>query len=362
MRLQIVRAKVLPIGVDLGHYTVKLAQLRSGVHKLQLLATGSAEIPPPCRSDPTARLNALGTGVRKILKSGPFKGRRAVLSLPAEATFVHNVKLPKMPADRVGPALEIELQGKLPYPVADAVIRHIVAGETYVDGEPREEVIVVSAARGLLNTYLQMARAAKLDVLAVNVEPCAIVDCFSRLFRRATDMARTILMIDLGAVTTQVVLSHGNHITFARNLKTGCEHLDQAIADSMQISVEQAHKLRLDLLYSGSDGPAGAELYHLLDRALDALAGELTQCLRYYESVFRNETIERVIFVGGGAYDTRLCEALAKRLNLPAQIGDPLVRVERMNGAKMWLEMDRRDPQPDWSVAVGLSLGAAEAA
>ncbi len=64
-----------------------------------------------------------------------------------------------------------------------------------------------------------------------------------------------------------------------------------------------------------------------------------------------------MIFLGGQAYDKRLCQAIAQRLNLPAQIGDPLAQIERHAGSGMAAGLDRREPQPDWAVAIGLSLG-----
>jgi Tfp pilus assembly PilM family ATPase len=67
--------------------------------------------------------------------------------------------------------------------------------------------------------------------------------------------------------------------------------------------------------------------------------------------------VERAIFVGGQAFDKPLCQALARRLNLPAQIGDPLVRIKRSKEATDRLNLDWRQPQPAWAVAVGLSLG-----
>jgi Tfp pilus assembly PilM family ATPase len=80
--------------------------------------------------------------------------------------------------------------------------------------------------------------------------------------------------------------------------------------------------------------------------------------VRYYESVFRNQGIERSIFVGGQAYDRRLCQMIARKLNLPAQIGDPLVRISRSEAATLTGD----DPQPNWAVAIGLSLGGEEEA
>ena len=362
MALKIIRGKSLPIGVDLGSSAVKLAQLRVTGENIELLAAGTAQVPVYCRENLDERLEFLSQNIRKIIKSNPFKGRHCVLSLPAEATFVHHVKIPRLTAEEIPFALQQELQGKLPYGVDDAVIRFVVAGEAYGEGDPKQEVIVICVARPVLDRYLAMARRAKLDVLGVGIESCAVVECFSRLFRRGTDTARTILYIDLGAATTQVAMAHGPQMVFSRNLFIGQEQLDKAIAEAMHISSEQAHAMRLDLLKGMKDGPAEDELYRLLENQLDVLAGELTKCLRYYESVFRNQSVERAIFVGGGAYDKRLCQLIAQRLNLPAQVGDPLVRVKRVEGAGMGMGMDRREPQPDWAVAVGLSLGAAQAA
>jgi hypothetical protein len=39
-----------------------------------------------------------------------------------------------------------------------------------------------------------------------------------------------------------------------------------------------------------------------------------------------------------------------------AQVGDPLVRVKHAEGG-VEMGIDRRQPQPGWAVAVGLSMG-----
>lgn len=360
--LQIIKARALPIGIDLGCSSVKIAQLQFTKDNLVLLAAGAAEIPPEHRKDPAQRLEFLCEEISQILATHGFKGRQCVLSLPAEDTFVQHIKMPKLDPDETARTLPAELQGKLPYPVGDAIVRHIVAGETYCDGQTKQEVIAVATAKSTMDAYLRMARRAKLNPIGVNVEACAIVECFSRLFRRSTDSARTILFVDLGAASTQAVLSQGENIAFARNLAMGANQLNEDIACRMGITAEQAQALRRDLLKEDHDPAKTDDLYKLMDDRMDAIAGELTKCLRYYESVFRNQTIERAIFLGGGAYDKRLCQSIAQRLNLPAQIGDPFLQVKRVNGAGLDIGLDLHCPQPNWAVAVGLSLGASRAA
>ena len=358
MGLKIIKGAAFPIGVDLGSSKVKMAQLRDGPQGLELLAAGSAELPQ--ESLPfDRRAELLTESIRTVLKSNEFKTRSCVLSLPADATFVHHIKIPKVPPSEVAQAVEWELQGKLPYPPEQAIVRHIVAGDAFGEGEPKQEVIVVAAAKSTIDTCLSIARKVKLDVAAINVEPCALVECFTRLFPESGGAARTILYIDMGAVSTQVVISQGNRIVFARNLHAGGEQLDRALSEGLGIPIEQARTVRRDLAKGDPTAEAEDELVRLLDKSLDELTGELTQCMRYYESVFRNQTVERLIFLGGQAYDKRLCQAVAQRLNLPAQIGDPLVRVERAQGAGAAAGLNRHEPQPDWAIAVGLSLGAA---
>ncbi|MCK4626056.1 MAG: hypothetical protein KAV00_12140, partial [Phycisphaerae bacterium] len=77
------RVKHLPIGVDLGSSSLKMAQIEYSNKKLELLAAKSIEIPPEYHDDPDRRLGIQAENINHILKSGGFKGHKAILSLPA---------------------------------------------------------------------------------------------------------------------------------------------------------------------------------------------------------------------------------------------------------------------------------------
>ena len=358
MELSKPKGKPLPIGLDPGSSTVKAAQLITVGDKPQLLAAGSFVIPESLRKGNANRLDFMARKLPGMLKSHGFVGNECILSMPAETTFVQHVKVPKGSVAQTIANLAGELHGKLPFPADDAILRYILAGDVLLEGEPRQEVIAVAVPRATLDAYLGMARRAKLDVACVNIEPCGIVECFARLFRRASDATRTTLFIDLGTASTQVVLCTGQRLVFARNLLKGTRLFDEALVAGMGVSLDEAASLRAKVQQSSDDPAQAAEVYALMEPPLDELSDELTQCLRYYESIFRNQRIDRIVFLGGGAYDKRICQALAKRLNLPAQIGDPLLRIEPAPDTAMRIEFDRSVPQPQWAVAVGLSLGA----
>lgn len=362
MPLKIIKGKNLPIGADLGSSSVKLAQLRSVEGHHELLAADAREIPRECRTDQEQRLAFVADAIRAMQKGKTFSGRRCILSIPADMTIVQHIKMPRMKSELLPDALRAELEGKLPYPLQNAIIRHVVAGDIPGDPENKQELITFSVSRDVIEAYLAMSRRAKLDVIGVNVESCALIECFGRLFRRESDAERTILFIDMGARSTQVVFSHGHHIVFARNLEIGGEQFDGAVAEGLHVPIEQVHSLRVDMQTEGGDEINAAQIQRCLEEPIEALAIELNKCLRYYEAVFRGRPVERAIFLGGQAHDKHLCQSLARRLNLPAQIGDPLLRIKRVGEVDLFKDLDQREPQPDWAVAIGLSIGAETAA
>ena len=89
------------------------------------------------------------------------------------------------------------------------------------------------------------------------------------------------------------------------------------------------------------------------------LIGELDLCRRYYEATFQNKPVDRLIFVGGEARQRGVCLQIARELGLAAQIGDPITRMGRISDIGIETGIDRRQPQPDWAVAIGLSMGPA---
>lgn len=355
------RSDALPIGLQIGSDAVRMAQVQSRGKEMELLAIGTASLAgkdgPGGNPAAPGQAAAIAQAISELVKSKPFKGKRCVLSLPAETVFIQHVKIPKVRPEQLPQVLRMELKGKLPESYDNMVVRHVVAGDVMTDGKMQQEVIVVAAPRDVVNRYLGAAEQAGLDVVGVEVEATAVVECFWHLLRRDDDASRAVLFVHLAASHTQVVLVHGRNMVFARNLSVGGQHLDSAVADGLGISVAEARANRQEVLEGRGNAAMAAQIYRLVDTKMDEIAKEFQQCLRYYESVFKNHPVELVIFVGSLAEDKYVCQALAKRLNLPAKIGDPLLGIHRAAGTG-FESFNCRQAHPDCTIPVGLSLSA----
>ncbi len=414
-------AKANPIGVDFGSDSLRLAQVQlmpSGEYRL--FAAASADVPGRVRRDPAARIAFFVESTRDLLAQGKFRGRQAILALPAASMVVQHLRMPRLAEAELKKALPWEAKGVLPIDPSQALMRHIVAGEIYQDQEPRHEVIVLAAAQSFVTQFLAAAAKAKLDVIGMNVEPKAITDCFAAIYRRKTDAEAINLFVDIGCGSTRAMIAQQRQIFFARTIPVGGDHFTQAVAEAMKMTFEEAKLLRAKLahLSAAATAEAAAQNAHpqrheehreeqqddsadnsfaLLRSAgaatttleyaqpktavrehlaginqsqdesrrveqacaqtRDQLIEELNLCRRYYEATFPDRPVDRLIFVGGEARQRALCAHIAREMGLAAQVGDPLVRMGRISDIGVQSGIDRRQPQPNWAVAIGLSIG-----
>lgn len=394
-------AKANPIGVDFGSDCLRLAQVQVMDKEHRLIAAACADVPSHVRNDPAQRLQFFIDTTRDLLAQGNFRGREAILALPISSMYIQHLRMPRMDDAETKKALPWEARGKLPFDPNAMILRHVVAGEVYQDSEAKHEVVVMAAAKELVNQLLNSAARAKLDIVGMNVEPKAMVDCFQHIYRRKTDASATSCFVDIGSAASRAVIARGGKILFARIVPIGGNHLNRAVASALHLSVEEAKLLRIQLgaktaepedpqtkrnlnetavsednsfavlpqeeqrtdnLAVATRQTATPQMEHVEQACrepVSRLVEELDMCRRYYETTFPNAPVDRLIFIGGEARQRVLCQTIAQELGLAAQIGDPLVRMGRVSDVGFESGIDRRQPQPGWAVAIGLSMGPA---
>jgi type IV pilus assembly protein PilM len=427
-----------PIGVDFGSDCLRLAQVQFTGSEYRLIAAASADVPAVVRHNVQARMAFFVETTRDLLAQGNFQTRQAVLAMPASAMHVQHLRMAKLDEAETKKALPWEARGKLPIDPSQALMRHLIAGEVYQDQEPRNEVIVMAAPRDFVNQLLASAAKARLDVIGMNVEPKAIVDCFSHIYRRKAGAETTNCYLDIGLCASRAIIARGSQVYFARTIPIGGEHFNKATAHALRISLDEAKLMRIQLCHAqppAAENPKKAPAqkasatasvqqpdpsalqseFPLLGAGLQAnamthrqpaqaaaseppplpssavpapatvpmdpisqemarqativeqacaeplgtLIQELDLCRRYFESTFPNKPVDRLIFIGGEARQRSLCQHIARELGLAAEVGDPMVRMGRISDVGIESGIDRRHPQPGWTVAIGLSLGPA---
>ncbi len=322
--------KANPIGVDFGSVCLRMAQVQWTGSEHKLVAAASADVPSHLRIDPVARLHFFVETTRDLLAQGAFKGRAAVLGLPAAWMHIQHLRMPKLDEEALKKALPWEARGKLPIDPSQALIRHLVAGDVYQDQDPKMEVIVMAAKRELVNQFLASAARAKLDVVGMNIEPKALLDCFSFVHRRKGAADVTHMFVDIGCSSTRAMVTRGGHILFARAIPVGGDHFNRAVSQALKITADDARLLRIKLCHQQPmlEGPREhrvirAEAVLTAPLAAAATSDEPTENSFALLSAGMEASRKQVMGLTGGAGDkgaaaSAIAEAATAVIELPA--------------------------------------------
>ena len=203
------RNRTSPIGLHLGLQSATMIQLSgSGQREVHALAHGEVPYLESASSEEQDR--EVAGALRKLVADHRFRGRNVVSCLGSQQLFVQNVRLPKLPPEEVDKVVRWEAEERLPYPIADAEIRYLAAGEVRQDANVKQEVILMACHQGVIQRQINLLELAGLSPVAFDVEPCALL----RSLLNAQDESATVTRrgyLHLGERSTAMIIAEGSH-------------------------------------------------------------------------------------------------------------------------------------------------------
>lgn len=352
------KSRLSPIAIDFGADSLKLLQV-SGSDAAQLVAAASVVIPEEARQDNAARMLFLEESLRALLRDLPFKGKRVICAIPSHQTFVHQVECVVPEGAAIQGQVDQHLGERLGINPARMVMRYAHVGAVVRHGQTRQSVVCIGAAKEVVMKYVELAHRHRLEVVGMHSEAPCVVKAFEVLGEsRRLDTNLVTCFVDMGATTTKVVIAQGAKLFFAKTIQTGGDYLVRAHARRHAMSFEEARFSRIAASELHSD-VATASTLATVGREADGQAAEMIQeelklCLRYHASMGQSDPVDRLVFFGGEAGNRELCLAIARGMQLPAQIGDPMACVSRVAASNLVRGVDLSRPLPGWVVPFGL--------
>jgi Tfp pilus assembly PilM family ATPase len=331
-----------------------------------LLAAAARDTPPELFDTPGARLEHQARALHELMKSGRFRGKRAVCTVSAAHTIVQHIQITKQEGRPIDPLVHEELSKVTGRDASQFILRHTEVGEVTRGGAKRTEVICLAMPREAVISHMKALNHARLEAVGIHAEHTALVKSLESL-GVAPDSAQ--VLIDLGSGTTKVAVSCAGLLRLAKVLSIGGRQFFrvEAKAPPPPANSKLALRAQLEALADSKAGtavleaPPAAPAQAALDTAaVDALADEIAQCVRYYHALTPDKKIERAIFIGGDAARPEICKRIARALGVPAQVGDPMNALARDPALRLdGVSLDT--PTPEWALALGLSSLPTEA-
>lgn len=346
--------KIQPIGLDIGHDSVKMVQLAVHEDRVKVLAARRTPVNADTAADHREREQAEVSAIRRLLADSPVQGRRVISALAIDKLKITSLRLSEAERPQADRCLRKEAAERFGLDSQSDTINYIYAGSVRQEDAVKDEYILFAANGETINSHIRIIEEAGLTPVAIDAPPCALFRTFERTMRRQEDRERTVIFIDVGSRFTTVVFGRGSEICFVKQIPVGIGQFTGEVASALGISVPDAESLRLRLV---RDEPVDAATRRPVIDALNAmaeqLAAEISLCLRYYTVTFRGKRVERAVLAGGGAYEPVLRDALRRYLSVEVEIAEPLRGFDLSHGR---IDASYENGSADLALAVGLSL------
>lgn len=355
--------KPSPIGLDIGHESIKMLQLAMIGHRLTAVASARWQFPDNVAGDAALRRRFAVDAVRELLNSGGFRGRQVITCLGSEEMTIKQVRMPRMSDRELQSALQWEANERFGYKLEPDQLNYAVAGEVRQGADVCDEVILMGARKETIDDHLAMLEEMKLYPMAIDAEPICLFRSFERFLRRRKDVTCVTVLVDIGISATRVIIARGRQVAFIKSIGVGGRQFNQVVSEWLNLSIDEAAQLRMRLMRGGeapettSNATTGEQIrqavYDAMRSTVEELAREIALCLRYYAVTFRGAKADIVTLAGGEVYDPCLRELLNEYLNIQCQAGQPL---KGMDLSLVDLGADRRGMLSEWAIAAGLAL------
>ncbi|MBI4435605.1 type IV pilus assembly protein PilM [Candidatus Uhrbacteria bacterium] len=355
------------LGVDIGASSIKVDELEAKKGRPVLMTYGYAEIPAEEAGESLFdQPKKTGELLARVCKEAGTKSTSAMAALPTSHVFAAILALPDGKDQRQRQAsVDAEASKLAPLPLSEMIIQ-----TTYLDEEGKGEkkggkgekvmesekpkqkqfrAMVTGSAKTFIQKYIEIFKAAKLNLQAIDTESLALVRALIGKDKGA------IMVIDIGSQRSTLMIVEKGIPFVSRSIQLGGDTVTRAIMSQMNLGESDAERIKRDL---GTASPTAPGSDTGLPKVLEVLALPLLNEIRFAFQLYASmelaliKKVEKIVVTGGSSHLPHLPEYLARTLNLNVYRGDPWARVVYPQDLGSVLE----EIGPRMSVAIGLAM------
>ena len=288
-----------------------------------------------------------------LIREANITTKQAVMSIPLRSSFVTLITFPPMTDAELAKAVPLEARRYIPVPISEVVIdwwsvpeglrlRSRQEMETEKELE-HEEVLLVAIHKDVIEKYRALSQKLELQIRAFEIEVFSTV---RSVIERSAD---PLLIVDLGASSTKMIMVDRGIIRSAHSIDQGAQDLTLAISRSSGISFSRAEILKKEIGLSPK--PEHKEIAGVIEPLIDSIFTETSRVALDYRRRY-NRFMSRVLLTGGGALLDGIVEQAVRQFGVEVERAHAFSKVQY----PAFLEPVLKNVGPNFAVASGLAL------
>lgn len=311
------------LGIDIGYGGVKLVELKSDKGRARLMTYAYANVPAESLEQSLIHdTHAAADLIKQMVAKSKATSKKTVAALPVSSVFSSILSVPTVNDKEIKEAVTAQAKKLLPLPIEEVSLDIKVVDKTEAkDGvKASTRVLVTAAPKTVVAKYVEIFKLTGLELISLETE------AFAEIRSLIGKDRSTMMLIDIGALRTNVLVVKNGIPFITRSLSTGGVAITQTIARTLGIAPEQAESMKRDIKSMQTFAPTG-DLTPILQVLAKPILDEIKYIIGEYKKQSPNDRIEKMILTGGSSLLPRLPEFLTQQLNINCYLGNPWARI-----------------------------------
>ncbi|KKU88012.1 MAG: Type IV pilus assembly protein PilM [Candidatus Gottesmanbacteria bacterium GW2011_GWA2_47_9] len=312
------------VGLDIGSHSIKLVELIREKTSVSLRAAGTVPTPPKALvSTLAADHEALAIAIKKLFADTGVSSREVNIALPESQVFTRVIEVPQLSSRELVSAIQWEAEQYIPLPLEQVNVDFTVLRDGKETGTNKMDVLLVAAPKALIEKYTNILELANITTVGAETEIIAA----SRALVRSTPTIKTVMVVSLGAQTTDLAILRSGVLAFTRSISAGGEAISRAVAQGLEFNLTQAEEFKKT--YGVEGDKLEGKIVAATKPVMDTIVAEMKRAVSFYQEKYKNEQVETVLLSGGTARLPGIVVFIAGEMEIEAQLANPWIGIAK---------------------------------
>lgn len=308
--------------LDIGTSAVRVVQLTSngkGSWVLTHFGYGTVDLKTTSANSKESE-RRLGEVILTVIGQSGIKTKNVAIGLPSQKTFTTVIDVPVMSEAELRSTIKYQIDQYIPMAVDEAKVDWVSLGQSAHDPQ-KLEVLLASTANSYTEERLEFIEALGLNVIAAEPDSIAMV---RSLLPAGLQDAR--LVIDVGELSTNLVMTYGDAPRLVRTIPTGLYSLVKAAVQNLNVQEDQARQfiLKFGLAPDRLEG----QVYRAVESVLDGFAAELVKSIKFFQTRYPNTPVGGIFLAGYASVVPRFGDYVTAKTSVQSVAANPWQNVQ----------------------------------
>ncbi len=336
------------IGLSIGATSVKIAELsrKKNAWTLERFALVSLAEGTSQNRD-LINAPAISNAIKAACQQAGISSKEVCSALVGSGLIIKNLTLVVTDEKELQDQVFWEAEQYIPFDINDVVLDYQVVKKRGTD----YEVLLVAVKKAFLDQYMNVVQDANLKPKIMDTEVFALQNVFEANYNFSASEA--MLLADIGAVSTKIVICSGGIPLFIKDASFGGEQITREIQRELKVTLADAEALKVS-----ENLPR--EVSDIIARMNQVLAAEIKKSLDFYSASSLGPPVAGVLLTGGGSRAVSATAVVEEVTSVPTQLLNPFLKIQ--GNPKVITQDYLGSISPEVTVPMGLAIRAGEPA